>query len=59
MPDKRPVPLGKPLPLTDKELTDAATITEEDIEAARKFWRMFAPEKFADLLDAELVEDDE
>lgn len=53
------VPLGKPLPLTDKELTDAAVITEEDIENARKFWRENAPEKFIDLLDAEIVEEGE
>lgn len=57
MPDKKKVPLGKPLLLTDKQLEYAAIITEEDIEAAREFWRMFAPDKFVDLLDAELVED--
>jgi hypothetical protein len=50
-------PLGKPLALTDKELTKAAFVTEEDKEAARKFWRETAPEEFVDLLDAELVED--
>lgn len=59
MADKKKVPLGNPLSLTDKELTEAAVITEEDIENARKFWRMFAPDGFVDLLDAELVEDDE
>lgn len=58
MPDKKKVPLGKPLPLTEKQLTDAAAITEEDIENARKFWRMFAPDGFVDLLDAEIVEDE-
>lgn len=52
------VPLGKPLPLSEADLTEAAKITDEDIERAKKFWRMFAPEKFIDLLDAETVEDD-
>lgn len=59
MADKKRVPLGKPLPLTSAELTEAAKITEEDIERAKKFWRMFAPDGFVDLLDAETVEDDE
>lgn len=59
MPDKKKVPLGAPLPLTDADLTEAAKITDEDIERARKFWRMFAPDGFVDLLDAEIVEDDE
>lgn len=59
MPDKNKVPLGSPLPLSEADLTEAAKITEEDIERARKFWRMFAPDGFVDLLDAEIVEDDE
>ena len=59
MPDKKKVPLGSPLPLTDKELTDAAAITEQDIENARKFWRDNAPDKFWDLLDAETTEEGE
>lgn len=58
MPDKKKVSLGKPLPLTDKELTDAAVITEEDIEQAKKFWRENAPDKFWNLLDAETVEEE-
>jgi len=58
MPDKKKVPLGKPLALTNTELTKASVITEEDIENARKFWRENAPEKFIDLLDAELIEDE-
>ena len=57
MPDKKKVALGKPLSLTDKELTKAAVVTEEDIERAKEFWRENAPEKFWNLLDAELVED--
>lgn len=50
-------PLGKPLSLTAKQLADAAIVTDEDIEEARRFWRENAPEKFIDLLDAELIED--
>ena len=59
MPDKKKVPLGKPLPLTEKELEEAAVITEEDIEEAKEFWRENAPEEFIDLLDAETVEEGE
>lgn len=59
MADKKRVPLGKLLPLTEKQLTEAAVVTEEDIEKAKQFWRDNAPEKFIDLLDAELVEDEE
>lgn len=58
MPDKKKVPLGKSLSLTDKQLTDAAEITEEDIENAKKFWRENAPDKFVDLLDAEIVDEE-
>jgi len=59
MADKKKVPLGKPLALTNTELTEASVITEEDIEKAKEFWRENAPEKFWNLLDAETVEDDE
>lgn len=59
MADKKKVPLGKPLQLTDKELEEAAVITEEDIEAARLLWIESAPEKFINLLDAELVENED
>jgi len=55
MPDKKKVLLGKPLSLTNKELTDAAVVSEEDIEKAKEFWRENAPEKFWNLLDAETV----
>ena len=59
MSDKKKVPLGKPLPLTSAELTEASQVTEEDIKNARKFWRENAPDKFVDLLDAETVEEGE
>ena len=58
MADKKKVPLGKPLSLTDKKLDAAAEITEEDIEEAKEFWRENAPEKFIDLLDAETVDEE-
>jgi hypothetical protein len=57
MADKNP--LGKPLALTEKELTKAAFVTEEDKEEARKFWRETAPEEFIDLLDAEPTDEGE
>ena len=53
------VPLGKPLPLTDKQLTELAQVTEEDIAEAVKFWRENAPEEFETLLDAVLVDFEE
>jgi len=49
------VPLGKPLQLTDKELAEAAKVTDENIEKAKKLWKQFAPDEFIDLLDAEKV----
>jgi len=59
MAEKKKVPLGAPLSLTNAELTDAAVVTEEDIEQAKKFWRENAPEKFWNLLDAETTEEGE
>ena len=59
MADKKKVPLGKPLSLTDKQLDAAAVITEEDIEKAKEFWRENAPEKFIDLLDAIPIDEGE
>ena len=57
MVDKKKVPLGAPLSLTNAELVGAAVVTEEDIEKAKKFWRENAPEKFWNLLDAETTEE--
>ena len=59
MADEKKIPLGKPLPLTALDLADAAIITAEDIEKAKKLWRENAPDKFIDLLDAEFIEEDE
>jgi len=59
MADKKKVSLGKPLSLTEKELTEAAVITDEDIEKATVFWRENAPEKFWNLLDAETTKEGE
>jgi len=59
MAEKKKAPLGKPLSLTNTELTQTAAVTEEDIEHAKKFWRENAPEKFVDLLDAETTEEGE
>ena len=49
-----PVPLGKPLELTDEELDLLAEVTPDDIEAAKKLWRKANPE-LRNLLDAEEV----
>ena len=57
MADKKRVPLGKHLPLTDKQLDKLSQVTEEDIEKAKQLWRKYAPPKFADLLDAEVTEE--
>jgi hypothetical protein len=54
------VPLGKPLPLTDEQLDQAAEVTDDDIQRARALWRQTAPREFRTLLDAvevEIVED--
>lgn len=59
MADKKKVPLGKPMPLTEKQLTEAAVVTDEDIDLARRLWRESAPEKFFNLLDAEPIEEGE
>lgn len=53
MADKKQVPLGKPLELTDAELEALAEVTEEDIAEAKKLWRKEAPAEFKNLLDAE------
>jgi hypothetical protein len=58
MADKKQVPLGAPLPLTDADLDALAEITPEDIEAAAKLWRETVPEELADLLDATQVIED-
>lgn len=47
-----PASLGEPLNLTDDELEQFATISPEDIAAARALWRDEAPDLLADLLDA-------
>ena len=55
MPDKKP--LGKPLPLTDAQLDELATITPEDIQKARRRWIESVPDEIKDLLDVtEVVE---
>ena len=48
---KRRQPLGKPLPEATEE---TAVITPEDIERAKVSWRKYAPERYKDLLDAEI-----
>ena len=55
MPDKKTVPLGKPLELTDEELDILAEVTEEDIAEARRRWKKVVPAEIKSLLDAEAV----
>ena len=51
------VPLGKPLELSDDDLERLSQVTPADIEAAKQFWRKYAPEEFINLLDTvEVVE---
>ena len=57
MPDPKPVPLGKPLHLNDKQLEQAAQVTDVDIEKTKAFWRNNAPKKWKTLLDAQPVEE--
>lgn len=38
--------------LTDEELDALAEITQQDIEAARAWWKEHAPDGYEDLLDA-------
>jgi len=47
-----PSTLGQPLNLTDEELRRLAEIHDDDIEAARAFWREEAPNGLEDMLDA-------
>lgn len=56
---KKPVPLGKPLQLTDEQLDQLAVVTAADIEKAKAFWRNNAPAQFKTLLDAQTVEEEE
>lgn len=53
---KRRQPLGKPLPDATEE---TAVITPADIERARQSWRKNAPERYRDLLDAEIESGEE
>ncbi|MGH9426028.1 MAG: hypothetical protein ACRD2L_06975 [Terriglobia bacterium] len=58
-PIKKRIALGKPLQLTDEQLDQLAEVTPGDIEKAKAFWRSHAPAEFADLLDAETMEDED
>lgn len=49
-------PLGKPLPEATEE---TAVITQADIERAKQSWLKYAPERYRDLLGAEIEQGDE
>ena len=57
MPNPKSVPLGQPLKLTDKQLEQAARVTDVDVAKVKEFWRNNAPREFKTLLDAQPVED--
>jgi hypothetical protein len=57
MAEPKPVPLGKPLHLTDKQLDELSKVTPADIEKAKQLWRNTAPPAFETLLDAETIDD--
>jgi hypothetical protein len=44
--------LGRPLPLTDEQLDQAARITPTDVLDARVLWLLHAPPELRDLLNA-------
>ena len=52
----KPIPIGRPLELTDEQLDEMSQVTPADIEKAKAFWRTFAPSEFESLLDAETVD---
>lgn len=56
---KKRVPLGKPLRLTDEVLDVLSEVRPEDIEKAKQLWRNTVPKKYADLLDAETVDEEQ
>jgi len=56
-PKHKPVPLGKPLQLTDEQLDELSQVTPTDIEKAKQLWRNTAPPEFEMLLDAETIDD--
>jgi len=56
-PNPKPVPLGKPLELTDDQLDELATVTPVDIEKAKALWHNTAPKEFETLLDAQTVDE--
>ena len=49
------VPLGKPLELTDKQLTELSKVTPKDIQQARKLWIESVPDKLKGLIDIQEI----
>lgn len=48
---------GRTLGMGDKQLDDAATVTPDDVNAARDWWKRFAPKNMRDILDAKAEHD--
>lgn len=55
MPDK--IPLGKPLPLSDKDLDELSKVTPDDIKRARELWQEANPDELKTILDTTEVVD--
>ena len=51
------VPLGDFKPMTDDEIDEFSQVSTEDIELLRSAWKKYVASRFADLIDAGLVED--
>lgn len=55
-PNKKTVPLGKPLHLSDKDLDELSQVTPLDIEKAKALWRSSVDPEYRTLLDAQPVD---
>lgn len=54
--NKKPVPLGKPLDLSNAQLDEMSQVTPADIAKAQALWRNSVASEFKTLLDAQAVE---
>lgn len=51
------IPLGDFKPMTDDEIDEFTQVGTEDIELLRSAWMKYTVPRYADLVDAGLVED--
>lgn len=52
-------PLGAAITWTDADLDHMAEISPTDLKAAEALWRNEAPQRYANLLSAEVIEKDQ